>query len=206
MKIRIVTDFDTRLTCEECVNILPFGTVGEISFKKQMDGSANDLVTVGKLSKRLGGITLLGAETDNCGIKRRSVFVYENGKLLCICDQNCQTEKFSPAFGFKNFNVGGKKIGVLVDKDIYDVDAVKTLVYGDCNAIINLYADFSAKKSEVAVEFYSYVYGIDFILIAPNTSVAFNSSGEKILMANQNQFEMSFEKKYRDTHVKKRGL
>ena len=206
MKIRIVTDFNTRLTSEESVNLLPFGVLGEISFKRQMDGSASDLVTVGKLSKKLGGITLLGAETDNCGIKRRSVFVYENGKLVCICDQNCQIEKFSPAFGFKAFYLGGKKIGVLVDKDIYDVDAVKTLVYSDCNAIINLYADFSARKPEISAEFYSYVFGIDFLFVSPNANFAFNSNGEKLTQSNQSQFEMTFEKKYRDTHVKKRGF
>ncbi len=205
MKIKVIRDLNLADYSAECINVIPFGSFQEINFKRQMDGSSTDLVYAGRLSKKLGGLTFLGAETDNCGIKRRSVFIFEQGKLISICDQNRQTDKFSPAFGYKTFLFCGKKFGVLVDNDIYDTDAVKTLINSDCNAIINLYADFSARKAQISAEFYSFVFGVDFVLVAPNCNYAYLANGSLLKQSDLKEFELPCEKKYREIRIKKRG-
>lgn len=206
MKVRIINDLNANYRVQGGINVIPFGIIGEINLKRQMQGCATDLVTIGKLSKKLGGLTFFGAETDNCGIKRRSVFVYDEGKLVSICDQNRQTDKFSPSFGYKTFTVCGKKIGVLVDKDLFEVDAVKTLIYSDCCAIIDLYADFLTKKNEVASEFYSYVFGVDFVVAATDGTSAFFSSDKSFLQSNACEFELPCEKRYSEIRIKRRGV
>lgn len=205
MQVRIITDLTKLPPSQNCVNVIPYGIFGEINFRKQLDGSSKDLVNGGRISKRLGGITLIGAQTDNCSLKRKSVLVYESGKLLSICDMNEQTEKYAPAFGYKIITFSGKKIGILVDKDLYFPDAIKSLIFCDCCAIINLYAGFLTKKASVCAEFYSFIYGSDFMVLAKDKSVAFNSDGESILINSNQVTELSCEKRYKEVRIKRRG-
>ena len=103
MQVRII-DFNESYKFQNAVNLLPFGQIGCVNFKNQLNGKGKELITLGKLSEKLGGITLVSAESDNCGIKRKSIFVFESGKLKAICDMNAQEEKYSPAHGYKIFD------------------------------------------------------------------------------------------------------
>ena len=205
MQVRIINDLTKLPPSQNCINLIPYGVFGEINFRKQLDGSSKDLVMGGRISSRLGGVTLIGAETDNCSLRRKSVLVYEQGRLLSICDMNEQVEKYAPAFGYKIITFSGKKIGVLVDKDLYFPDATKSLIFCDCSAIINLYAGFLTKKAEVCAEFYSFVYGTDFVVLAKDKSVVFNSDGESILMNSKQVAELPCEKRYKEVRIKRRG-
>ncbi len=203
MKIRVIGE-NKKYQKEDCVNVIPFGKIECIDFRRQINGSGKELVRLGKLAERLGGITLVGAESDNCGMKKKSVFVFEGSKLISICDMNEYQEKYLSSYGFKSIEFKGKKIGVLVDKDIYSPSAVKALCLNGEHAIINLYAGLLPQKAFVGCEFYSYVYGIDFICISQNKSKGFNAKGEEILMT-EGEANFSFEGVFREVRKKERG-
>lgn len=205
MQVRIITDLTKLPPSQNCINVIPYGVFGEINFRKQLDGSSKELVKGGRISNHLGGITLIGAETDNCSLRRKSVLIYQQGRLLSICDMNEQTEKYAPAFGYKIVTFLDKKIGILVDKDLYFPDATKSLIFCDCCAIINLYAGFLTKKASVCAEFYSFVYGTDFVVLAKDKSVAFNSDGDSIILDSNQVVQLTCEKRYKEVRIKRRG-
>lgn len=202
MQVRVLKDFKCTEKCE--INVIPFGVIGEIDFKKQLSGGAEELVKLGRFSALAGDITLLGCVSDNYGIKKRSVFVFERGKLTSICDMNSAEEGFSPSAGYKIFSSGNRKIGVLVDKDLYSPMAVSSLAAVSCSVIIDLYEGFSARKAEIAAEFYAYAFGVNFVLVSENAFFAFDSYGDKILIENQKAVLPDL-KICREVRLKKRG-
>lgn len=188
------------------LSILPFGIVSEIDFKKQLDGNAEDLLRLGRISKRSGGALLVGCLSDNYGLKRRSVFVFESGKLTAICDMNTEEGGFALSRGYKTFSCLGEKIGVLVDKDIYSPASVFALTACGCTAIIDLYADFLPRKAKIAAELYAYCYGVNFVLVSKKESCVFNSYGEEVNLNGGSSFLLPRLKKCSEARVKKRGI
>ena len=177
MQVRIIKDINESKERQNCINLIGFEQTGIINFRKEIEGKGKDLVNLGKRSANLGGITLVGGISDNCGFRKKSIFVFENGRLNCICDMNKYEERYATSNGYKIISYQNKKIGVLVDKDLYSPDAVKALILCGVGLIINLYEGFSAKKAMVASEFYSYVYGVDFVHFSQNQLEAFDYYG-----------------------------
>ena len=206
MKLRIIKQLENGYSHLEAVNVIPFGICPTVNVKSEISGSSEQLVTVGRLAKKLGGITLVCADSDNLGVLHRSVFIFDGAKLISVCNQNYVEQKFSPSFGFKTFKIGGKKIGVLVDRDIYEPDAVKTFVFSECDAIIDLYADFCALKAHVAAEFYSYVYGIDFAVISKEESFVYTSDGSFLKGDGISEFNLNCNREYCERKSKRRGM
>ena len=205
MQVRIIRNLKENKEKQNCINLVSFEQTGVINFKREIEGKGHDLVDLGKYSALLGGVTLAGGISDNCGLKRKSIFVFERGRLNCICDMNRYEEKFSTANGYKIISYDNKKIGILVDKDLYSPDAVKALVLCGVGLIINLYEGFSAKKAVIASEFYSYVYGVDFLHISQNQQTAFDCFGMPIAFDGD---LVNFEGtgSFKETKVRARGV
>lgn len=187
------------------INVIPFGFVKEVDYRRQLDGSSQDLVKLGKISKNLGGASLFGGISQNCGMRKMSVFVFEKSRLCAICDMNQPAEDYSTSFGYDVFNFDNKKYGVLVDEDLFLPDAVKALVMCNCSLIINLYAGILTNMAQNAAQFYAYVYGVNFIVAAQNESVAFDSLAKPIKASADGSFYIETKNKYRDIKVKRRG-
>lgn len=203
MLVRILKSLEE---CEKCdVAVVPFGIVGEIVFKKQIEGDALELINLGKLSLKTGGILLVGAPSDNYGVKKRSVFAFEKGRLISVCDMNCDEQGFSPSSGYKIVGKEGAKIGVLVDKDLFLTDAVFALRSCGCCAIIDLYADFCNRKARVSAEFYAFCHGVNFLLAAQNEACAFDSFGNRILSGAGGEIVLPKLKACKEVRVKLRG-
>ena len=205
MKVRIVKNLKEYKERQNCINLVDFEQTGIINFKREIEGTGHDLVELSKYSALLGGITLAGGISDNCGIKRKSIFVFEKGRLNCICDMNRFEEKFSTSCGYKIISYENKKIGVLVDKDLYSPDAVKALILCGVGLIINLYEGFSAKKAVIASEFYSYVYGVDFVHISQNQQLSFDCYGMPISFVDD-CVDLEANGAFKETKVRIRGV
>lgn len=189
------------------INVLPFGYTDEIDYKKELDGESGALVGLGHISKKNGGITLVGVPTDNHGLKRLSVIMFENGKLISIFDLNDGT-KYSPSFGVGSFGLGGVKCGVLVGGDLFDCDNVKALSVCGCALIIDLYPDLLNENVINATNFYAYSFGIDCICICRDKVIASLAGGKKIqpsAITDGAIFDMPCKRIYRDAKIKKAG-
>lgn len=205
MLVRILEDPYSAESALECVNVVPFGFLNEINFKHQLDGSSSDLVKAGRLSQSLGGITIFASVSDNLGIKKLSAFVFCGAKLISICDMNDGGEKYSASFGYNILDFGKEKFGVIVGADVFCPDAVKALSMCGCVSIIDLYEDFYEKKAKNAAEFYSFVYGIDFIAAGKTKSYYYNSSGTGIEIENGKPFSSYGKKVFKEIKQKRSG-
>ena len=205
MRVKILNDIDDKIQRSDSIHLLNFGSVDRIDYKKQLSGSGKELVKLGRVSERLGGATLVGADSDNCGLLRKSVFIFNGGRLQAICDMNRAEDKYAPAFGYKTIDYLGKKIGILVDRDLYNPDAVKSLITCGVGAIIDLYEGLFTEKVKTACEFYAYVYGVDFIVCCKDKATAYNAYGEEISPLSNGVFGFECVGVYRESKCKKRG-
>ena len=191
------------------LTIVKFGAVGEIDYKRELSGETKDLVLLGKSSKSFGGSTLFCAPSDNHGLKRLSAYLFSSGKLTSIYDMNEGYGKYIPTCGVGTFAIGGVKIGVLIGNDGLDCDLVKSLVFCGCGLIIDLYPDFCTRIKEISAEFYSHVFGIDYVCVTTDKVVAMRAGGEGIKSdssdENFDSFELSGRRIYREVRAKKPG-
>lgn len=204
MQIRVI-DRQKNYVKGGFVNVINFGQTPKIDFRSQINGKGRELIELGRYCEKLGGVSLVGAESDNCGIKRKSVFVFKGSSLISICDMNAFEEKYNLACGYKIIEFGTKKIGVLVDRDIFSPTAVHSLSLCGVSAIIDLYAGFLARKAQVACEFYSYVYGVDILCVCQNESCCFSAVGDEIMKDNDGFFTVKGEGVFSDVKIKRRG-
>lgn len=187
------------------LTIVPFGCISEIDYKKELSGESCELVNLGRAARNNGGPMLFCASTDNHGIKKLSAFLFENGKLVTIFDLN-EGGKYSPSYGVGLFGRGSVKCGVLVGDDLFDCDLVKALSLCGCCLIIDLYPDFLNKNHIGAVNFYSYVYGVDFLCVCTDNS-AFRIAGCDGVKTNcsGNIIDFPCKRLYREIRTKKPG-
>ena len=52
MKIRIISEAK-KYSKEDCINVIPFGMVESVDFRKQINGSGKELVELGTARRRL---------------------------------------------------------------------------------------------------------------------------------------------------------
>lgn len=205
MYVRILCEPSRGDKKDDCINVVPFGFLKEINYKKQYDGSSDELVEAGRLSEKLGGTTVFGGVSDNLGIKKLSAFVFNGAKLVSICDMNDGDEKYSASFGYNILEICGKKTGIIVGNDVFCPDAVKALSLCGCVAIIDLYADFCENRARIAAEFYSFVYGVDFVAAGKKRSYYFASSGSGGQIKHDCFIPLSCLKNYYEYRGKRRG-
>ena len=58
---------------------------------------------------------------------------------------------------------------------------------------------------QIAVEFYAYVYGVDFVLVSQKTGVIFNAYGEEVEIKEEST-NIECQAVYREIKYKKRGI
>jgi len=214
MIIRILHGLSDATTDAQ-LTVVPYGVVDEIDYRKELKGETKELVSLGRVNRKTGGHCLVCAPSDNHGLKRLSAFLFEGGKLISIFDLNDGNVKYSPSYGVGTFSAGGVKCGVLVGDDGYDPDLVKALSLCGTGVIINLYPDLLTEMHVISARFFSYVYGVDFIGVGKNSSVACRAGGiiqsgvtacdkAEIAVAGES-FDMPCKRLYRESRTKKTG-
>ena len=95
------------------------GLSSVVSYEKEIGGETNYMEEIAVLSKGKK-IVVCGGETDTLGVKRKSVIVAQNGKILGICDMLHSTkERDSAGTGMGIFDTELGRVGVIVGEDLY---------------------------------------------------------------------------------------
>lgn len=125
--------------------------------------------------------TFFLTDTEDFGVKRRSVVAFGGRKLLFIADQNRIFDKeFSPGYGYKSVTVDGDlRVGLCVEKDVADPDCLSVLSKQN-DVIIDLSADFSEFNASTFVSAAAYIYRAGVAVLTKKGLYAAKSGGEII--------------------------
>lgn len=191
------------------IALFPFGTLSEINYSDELSGKSEKLETLAKYSGAAGCGVLCGCITDSRGIRRKSVAAAANGRLLGIADMLnvLDGEEFKSGAGLGVYAIGGYKVGLCIDGDLFFPECVQTLAMCGCNLIAVHCESVGDGMIPVLVRAYAYLYGIPVALCCTNAAYFADVTG---VMACSNQdvavFEASPKNCYRLVTSRRRGL
>ena len=166
--------------------------VKELSFvriKSELNGEDDLFLKMGDISKRIKGVCFFSLLTDFCGVFKKSVACYRSGKLVAIADMNEQEGKFSASYGLKSMTSGSLKFGVLVGRDILDIDRIRALALTENDAIINLSADILDFDNEKLVSTIAYLGGLTIVSVNQTKKVIALNGGETLYSGRDKIFK-----------------
>ncbi len=190
--------------------IFGFNSLKRINYKNELAGSEDSLLKISKLSKRVKKTIIVGAYTNNYSVIRKSALVADCGKILGIYDMHYKRQEtcVSVGCGCKIYQTSIGKIGILIDDDIFNYDAVKSLAVCDTDLIVFL----TDKKDKLELDFlfraYSFLFGIPIIVLCPNGIILTDQNGQITTYESKNKVDLilNTRKNYSILTTKQRGL
>lgn len=168
-------------TLPECdVAVFGFNGLGEVDYEQELKGVSDKFEDAVRLSKAAGCGVLSGCYTKSRGVVRKSVSVADGGKLLGISDMNyvLDGEEFKSGAGLGVYSVGGYKIGLCIENDLYFPDAFKALALCGCSVAVVFMEEIKNTLPALIIRTYSYLYGIPVIMCAGKTAFFSEVTGE----------------------------
>ncbi len=163
------------------VTVFGFNGAGEVSYEKELKGESTFFEEGAKLSKRDKNVVLFGCVTDTMGHKRKSVAVADNGRLLGVSDMlHAIDGECSSGANVKTYETKAGKLGVVVDKDLYFPQTLKTLALCGSSVIVCAFDSEITDLERSYVCVYAHVYGIPVLLCGKGFCIIASSKGELI--------------------------
>lgn len=212
MKICVVSDKRKQMTIKlpKCdVALFGFGTLGRVDYESELEGKSEKFEQAAKLSHAAHCGVLCGCITDSRGALRKSVAVASNGKLLGISDMLhvFDDEEYKSGANLGIYTVGGYKVGLCIDNDLYFPEIFKTCAVCGCNLVAVHAEGVSDGIPPLLIRSYAYLYGMPVVLCAGGTAYFADING---VLASSNQevamFETSPKNCYRLVTTRRRGL
>lgn len=212
MKICVVSDKRRQMTVKlpRCdVALFGFGTLGTVDYESELEGKSEKFEQTAKISHAAHCGVLCGCVTNSRGALRKSVAVASNGKLLGISDMLhvFDGEEYKSGATLGMYTVGGYKVGLCIDNDLYFPEVFKTCAVCGCNLVAVHAEEVSDGIPPLLIRSYAYLYGMPVVLCAGGTAYFADING---VLASSNQevaiFETSPKNCYRLVTTRRRGL
>ncbi len=202
------------ISTEDCkdsqIVLTGFNSLGKVSYKYELSGAESKLSTLSAFSKKTGGVVIAGAVTDNYGILKKSVVIADKGKLLGISDAVIGYEDSSYQGGgtYKVYQTSACKIGVIVDGDIKNFEAVKSMALCDADLIVIVSKEEEKKEHNFLIRAYAYLFGISVVILTKTGVIASDILGEICgkSLEKQSNIIIPVKRQYVLTKVKRRGV
>ncbi len=212
MKICVVTDKRRQISvrlppCDFA--LFGFGALGFVDYECELDGKSDKLEQASKLSRAARCGVLCGCITNSRGLLRKSVAVASGGKLLGITDMLnvFDGEEYKSGAAVGVYSVGGYKVGLCIDNDLFFPECIKTCALCGCNLIAVHAEEVADGIPPLLIRSYAYLYGMPVVLCAGGTAYFADING---VLASSNQevavFETSPKNSYRLVTSRRRGL
>lgn len=202
------------LSVEECKNfaivLTGFNSLGKVSYKCELSGVESKLSTLSSFSKKTGGVVIAGAVTDNYGILKKSVIIADKGKLLGISDAviGYGETAFQGGGTYKVYQTSACKIGVIVEEDVKNFDAVKSMSLCDADLIVIISSQEEKKEHNFLIRAYAYLFGVSVVLLTKTGIMASDIYGEICgkSLENKSNLIIPVKRQYVLTKTKRRGV
>lgn len=176
----------------------------ELNYRKELKGGGDIISKMKSFSLKTSAPCLFTLKTDDYGRIRRSVFVYEKGKLSAISDANFPKIGEASSIGYKVVKTAIGKIGVCVSDDLKNPDCIKALSLCESQIIVNLYADIYDFNMQSLVPSLAYVYGVPIISCGAHGVIFANAKGKTEYCKNldEDAFFCSVKREVKEVTVK----
>lgn len=191
------------------IAVFGFSTLGSVDFGDEIGGKSSKLQTMAAYSAKRSCGVLCGCLTDSRGLKRKSVAVVSEGRLLGITDMMyvLDGENYKSGGTVGIYNLHGYKAGVCIDNDLLFPGHIKTLADCGCNLVTAFCEDLSNSMYPQLIRSYAYIYGVPIVMVAGNVAFFADISG---VIATSNRpvslFECDLKNCYRVVTTRRRGL
>ncbi|MBQ3235819.1 MAG: carbon-nitrogen hydrolase family protein [Clostridia bacterium] len=162
------------------ISLFGFDALGKVSYKYELSGSESKLPELSAFSRKTGGVVIAGAVTDNYGILKKSAIIADRGKLLGISDMvvGYDGSLYQGGGSYKVYQTSACKIGLVVDDDIKNFEAVKSMSLCDADLIVIISSQEEKKEHNFLVRAYAYLFGVSVLLITKSSVLASDIHGE----------------------------
>ena len=163
----------------------------------------------GRVSRAASCGVVCACKTVSRGVRRKSAAVADRGKLLGIADMNhvFGGEEYKSGACLGLYSVGGYKVGVCIENDLYFPEGVRALSACGCNVIVAVTEELTGFMPPLLIRAYAYLYGVPVVMCAGKTAYFAETSGE---VAGSNQpvslFETDPKNCYRLVGTRVRGI
>lgn len=160
--------------------IFGFKGLGEVNYEDELKGLSDKFEDAARLSKSCKCGVLCGCRTLSRGILRKSVSVADRGKLLGISDMThvLDGEDYKSGAGLGVYHIGGYKIGLCIENDLYFPDGMKAFSMCGCNAVVVFMEELKNTLPPLLIRAYSHLYGLPVIMCAGNMAYYSEITGE----------------------------
>lgn len=202
-----VQDITALPRCD--IAVFGFKGLGEVDYEKELKGATDKFEDSARLSKHCSCAVLAGCKTLSRGTVRKSVAASDRGKLLGISDMNnvLDGEDYKSGAGLGYYSLGGYKVGLLIENDLFFPEGVKALALCGCNVIVAVMEELKDGIPPLIIRAYSYLYGVPVVLCAGNMAYYAESSGE---IASSSQpyalYEVNLQGRFRVVTTRQRGV
>lgn len=179
---------------EADVILFGFNGVGCVNYEKELKGESNFFEEGAKLSKRCKNLVIFGCVTDIRGMKRKSVAVAENGRLLGVSDMlHAIDGECSAGATVKAYETKVGKIGVVVARDLYFPETIKALALCGCDLIVCPFDKRISGLDRSYISVYAHVYGLPILLCGDNFSMLASPKGELVFSSPLSPVAVNYE-------------
>jgi len=189
--------------------IVGFQGLGEVDYESELKGNTEKFEGVARASKQADCAVICGCTTNSRGLLRKSVAVFDKGKLIAISDMNCVMDKedFKSGAGIGLYNLGGYKVGVLVENDLYFPDNFQSLAVCGCNLVVCVLENAVDSMPATLLRACSYAFGVPAVMCAGKVAYFSDVTGDMATsFQGVNVFENSPKNEYHLITVRRRGL
>lgn len=187
-----------------------FNGLGLVSYKSELEGKTEIFHDVAGLSKATGGVVISGCDTDTYGVFRHSAIIADKGRILGVSDGafSFDESEFRAGAGFRVYETGAGRIGLLVADDVYFTEAAKVLSLCEADLIVCVYNRQVSAMTEIMARAAAFSCGVPVLLVAERFVSAAGVGGEIVYSSRRdvNEFEMRLVRDYRKISVRRRGF
>ena len=126
-----------------------FNGCERVKYSKELSGQTTTLKDICRLSDITEKTVISAFDTDNYGIIKHSVGVFDRGKLIGISDMSVNLDggAYMPGIGGKLYETKSGKIGIAVGDDLFSFGLFKSLAV--CGAEIIIAVSAFSKKGHL---------------------------------------------------------
>lgn len=194
----------------ECdLALFGFNFLGEVDYESELSGKTDKFEEAARLSRSHSCGVICGCKTCSRGVLRKSAAVADRGKLLGITDMNhvFGGEDYKSGAYLGLYSLGGYKVGLCIENDLYFPEGLRALSSCGCNLIAAVLEDVRDVIPPLLARAYAYLYGVPVIMCAGNTAF-FAETGGGVASSTRpvTLFETSPQNSYRLVSSRLRGL
>ncbi len=194
----------------ECdVALMGFDYLGDVDYESELSGKTDKFGEFSRLTRASRCAAVCGCRTDSRGLKRKSAAVADCGKLLGISDMLHVVD----GDGYKSgavlgvYRLGGYKVGVCIDSDLYFPENIKALSLCGCNLLLCLMDNVRDNMPPLLARAYAYLYGMPVAMSAGGCAYFADITGEIASSGAPQTFFLAEPKNnYRVVSTRERGL